>query len=515
MTIAKTYTEGRASWLAPVGLLTAASVAGVAYFLRAQQALTGNLWGVPLDDAYIHFQFARNLATGHGFAFNPDQPIPGSTSPLWVLLLAGGSMTGLPLWAVAKLLGVAFLAASAVLAWRLAAGVTMPPTAAVAAGALTALNGRLLWATPSGMEVTLFTALSLGALVARPRESHPDTSASGGRRNQSARRVVLTALLCGLAAQTRPEGYLLTVILAVDIMRRVRPAWGLMAVAGLVYAALALPYIVFCMLTTGRILPTTFYAKSIGLGPWTASLAANYLKWLIFYGLLTNPAALVLAPLGAVVLWRARGWPRAIVAWPLALVVYQALFAPLVYQFGRYEMVIEPLLGVMAVVGMARLARGGTPAESLRATMPPLALVLVGALTLNTWSSLYAHSVQEINTMQVGLGRWVASHVPRGAAVALNDIGAITFVGRHPAIDVVGLVTPRFIALQRESPPGRAARDVFAEIERRGAAYLIIFPAWYPQLAALPGLHPVYSVTIAHPVVVGAPTMTVYALPHS
>ena len=40
------------------------------------------------DDAYITFQFARNLATGGGFAFNPGDPVFGTTTPLFTLLLA-------------------------------------------------------------------------------------------------------------------------------------------------------------------------------------------------------------------------------------------------------------------------------------------------------------------------------------------------------------------------------------------------------------------------------------------
>ena len=36
--------------------------------------------GVPLDDAWIHFQFARNLARGDGLSFNPGQPTSGSTA---------------------------------------------------------------------------------------------------------------------------------------------------------------------------------------------------------------------------------------------------------------------------------------------------------------------------------------------------------------------------------------------------------------------------------------------------
>src|SRR5437868_6061423 len=79
-------------------VLVVLALAGVAWFVHDQQALTGELWGVPVDDTYIHFRFAQNLASGHGFAFNPGQSLPGSTSPLWVVLLALAGRCGVPLW---------------------------------------------------------------------------------------------------------------------------------------------------------------------------------------------------------------------------------------------------------------------------------------------------------------------------------------------------------------------------------------------------------------------------------
>ena len=47
------------------------------------------------DDAYISFRFARNFAEGAGFAFNPGEPTYGSTSPLWIFLMAGLHRLGL------------------------------------------------------------------------------------------------------------------------------------------------------------------------------------------------------------------------------------------------------------------------------------------------------------------------------------------------------------------------------------------------------------------------------------
>lgn len=98
-------------------LLTAAAlVAALALFLQRERLIVGSLdlGGFPLDDAWIHFQFARNLASGHGFAYNPDVPVAGSTAPLWTLLLAGMFKIGgaHPAWA--KLAGIA---AALVAAW--------------------------------------------------------------------------------------------------------------------------------------------------------------------------------------------------------------------------------------------------------------------------------------------------------------------------------------------------------------------------------------------------------------
>jgi hypothetical protein len=46
--------------------------------------------GFPLDDAWIHQTYARNLGLRGEWAFIPGQPSAGSTAPLWSGLLAVG-----------------------------------------------------------------------------------------------------------------------------------------------------------------------------------------------------------------------------------------------------------------------------------------------------------------------------------------------------------------------------------------------------------------------------------------
>src|SRR5262245_28589405 len=66
-------------------------IAGIIAFM----AIIYLLWYVfaysryPADDAYIHMRIARNFAT-HGVPyFNIDQPVSGSSSLLWLVLLSG------------------------------------------------------------------------------------------------------------------------------------------------------------------------------------------------------------------------------------------------------------------------------------------------------------------------------------------------------------------------------------------------------------------------------------------
>src|SRR5689334_9217826 len=92
---------------------------------------------VPLDDTYIHFQYARALATGHPFRYTEGAtPTPGATSLLWPMILAPFYAIGFRgvriIWAAWALGWVSL----GLLAWetrRLATGLVRP---SVATGAL-------------------------------------------------------------------------------------------------------------------------------------------------------------------------------------------------------------------------------------------------------------------------------------------------------------------------------------------------------------------------------------------
>jgi len=131
-------------------------------------------WG-PVDDAYISFRYARNLARGAGLAFNAGQRVEGYTNFLWTVVLAGAARLGMDIPRAAVCLGVGLASLSLVLTWLLGRSVGAERNwrrqMAWAAPAILAFYpGWAYWAF-SGMEGPLLACLVLGFLLTscRPR----------------------------------------------------------------------------------------------------------------------------------------------------------------------------------------------------------------------------------------------------------------------------------------------------------------------------------------------------------
>ena len=90
--MAGTPSESPGSKLLRHALLYAPAFAvSAALFVMTARLVLSRAGGpaVPLDDAYIHFQYARSVAELHPFRYTPGAaPTPGATSLLWPLVLS-------------------------------------------------------------------------------------------------------------------------------------------------------------------------------------------------------------------------------------------------------------------------------------------------------------------------------------------------------------------------------------------------------------------------------------------
>jgi len=517
----------------------AAAVFPLALFAAREKQIAGAS-GFPLDDAWIHLQFARNLAEGAGFSFNPGAPVAGSTAPLWTLLLAAGAAASSPSLGMAKAFGVAATLGAAILTRRAALAWGARADVALVAAVALLWTGPVAWGALSGMEVALAAFLVAAALLAHAHD-----------------RLLTSSACAALAVLARPEAFLLIplFVLARTVTLRRAAAFALVTVMTVAPAAL------FSLWTVGTLYPATAAAKVEGglvgwLGgvnepaaltwiwrPWTFLTA--WIGWLTATHWLL-PLALV--P-GLVLAWRRAG--RALGAVALALLAHpfgMALLAPYrgpAFQEGRYSIHLLPLVVLTLAVALGGRERGGPPSETMLAktgshelptrgdavnpdntglgrgaTAPPVprrncwvrtvAVVWLGiaVVSLVPAATRYGWAVQNINAMQVHLGRWVDTNLPRTARIAANDIGAIAYFSRREIIDLMGLVTPEIIPFRRRGELG-----VMRYLKEACPQYVIIFPAWFPQLASSPEtLEPVYRVRLERNEVAGAAEMVVYRL---
>ncbi len=495
--------------------LTALAVC-LGYFGVEAWLLSGDI-GFPLDDSWIHLQFARNLAESRGLSYNPGELVTGSTAPLWtallsILFLLPGNIV---FWT--KLLGIALHVASISATWKLARELDLSRGLAGLAALLTLGTSWLAWSALSGMEIPLFVLLSLQGIRLHLRE------------RQDPARPPLALPVLAVAALARPEGLLLLVLAVADRflvfeqdgeeLRWKRPALRPL-LAGLGLAALALAgALLFYRWAGGSFLPTTFAAKGAGgLRRLLPDLQYVYVVLGIFFR--AQPFATLLAGGGVAALLarlgtaRDRGLLPAL--WLLGLPLAYATLTPspqkLLGNFGRYHFPLFPILVVLAVLALEPAARGlGTRIRPLLAGV----MLAVAAWMLAQGAVRYARNVANVQDSDVRIARWLAGRLHPDAVLAVNDIGAIKFLLPNRVVDLAAITNPEI--------RGEVARDMaagadfqaamIAAVERRRPDYIVVFPAWLPGLARDPRFRPLQVLAIPDNITMGGDEIAVFATP--
>jgi hypothetical protein len=482
-----------------------------------------------LDDAYIHFQYARAIAEGHPLRFQAGAPLSsGATSMLWPAVLAPFWALGARDEAILWPCWVLSFAALGGLAWE-AARLTerlAGRTAAVGAGAMTLAFGGFLWCAASGMEVVPF-AWAIARATRRASE-WTELPADGRSTGRAAELVGLS----WVAASMRPEGALTALYVAAVLgavpgkqARRDRAL-------GVAAAAAAFGVQALLWLTTGSPRSSTSVVKLLPGNPYYVGpalvAAVEYNVRQLLTTLLNGEvfsteflphggAPVALAGLGAIAVlgWRSR------CPWRAAGVLLMALtmFAPCFYVtflWNRLRYLWPFATGWM--VGLACLARvAGDLGAEVRPSWRAATGILCGAFVGLFASKLewiiddVAQSASGIDRQQVALGRWAREELPPDARIGVNDTGAIAYFSGRRTFDVVGLTTksegPYWVA-------GSASR--FEHYERLEATapdelptHFIVYPEWMDMPCVLG--RPLQEATVTDSTILGGRTMRAYA----
>ena len=414
--------------------------------------------GGALDDAYIHFQYARAIAEGHPFQYQRGEPIStGATSFLWPLVLAPFYLVGFrgeammwPAW------GLSF-AAHAALArevYLLARPLAGRP-AAITAGAMSLVFGGLVWGAASGMEVAPFAFLA--AFGARQAcdwiEAEPEA--------RTKKRLGWLLALAAALPLLRPEGALTSLALGGAVAWAPRSPSVRSRLEGLPFlAAAATPNLVLLVLTGHPTTSTTQVKLLVGNPYYVLSDAflANA-RMLVSSILDGGPYSTEFLPKGGAAVFAmglvavvVRGFQTKRVARAaIVLAAALALFVPCAYVTFlwnrlRYLWPFIPAwfvgLACLARVASAYVARVSPGAAGATATLIGGTFVGLLASKLDWVVEDVAQSASGIDRQQVALGHWVEKNLESDMRVGLNDTGAIAYFGNRRTFDVVGLTTP-------------------------------------------------------------------------
>jgi hypothetical protein len=448
--------------------LIAASVVAVSGYLAAS-ALTYKI-GFPLDDAWIHQTYARNLATRFEFAYIPGLPSAGSTSPLWSFFLAIGYIFINGPFPWGYILGTAGLAGVAIVGELIFRAALPEANHRIPwMGLFLALEWHLVWAAGSGMETILFSCVTLLVFWLI---------------YQNKLKSFWIGILIGLAVWIRPDGLTLLGPAGFVLLLQSKP-WkergrdGFFLATG--FLILFLPYLGFNLSLSGKIWPNTFYAKQVEYAQ------VLQVPFLLRYARLVRlgfigPAALFIPGIITIVVraTRAKEWPLFgfLLWWAGYLGIYAAML-PVEYQHGRYIMAAMPVSFVLGGIGTAVLLSKMWVTQRLGFVLSRvwmLSLVGLWAGFYFLGAQTYSTDVAIIESEMVKTAQWVREDTRPDDLIAVHDIGAMGYYGERKIVDLAGLVTPEVIPFLRDE-------DRLSQyLDESGVAYLVTLKGWYPEM---------------------------------
>ena len=430
-------------------------------------------YGYVEDDAFIHLEFARSVAEGHGFAFN-GLVTNGDTAPLWVLVLVAIHALGLGWIECAKLACALGLVSTVLAIFRLTRVLTGEDSRSrrlgLAAVAVTILNPYFVHWSFSGMESVTALGVSLWAIQAIFLGA------------PSWRDLLAGAALLGIGPLLRPELLLLAGVGGPVVLWRywnlaktesTLKRWTRLVTLALIMALPLAIWCVYAQMAFGSPIPNTNMAKRGGplleIAPRLASVyAAGFAITLALFPLVAAGRLLQGKRAPAAV------WVLAI--WPVLCAAFYLADHTLVQT--RYCLLTMPCLTIATLW----LIEDSERPALLHASIAVMALVSLVTVVLTV--------VPHVENKKAGVllfaevASFLDEHVPPEAPVAVYAIGELAFKSRHPLVDTGGITRPEVIPYLNDP------KATLAWAKRNGAEYFVGSGA--PETGAVP----VYSTSM-------------------
>ncbi len=492
-------------------------------------------WSAPLDDVFIHFDFARSIARGHPFEWSPGNGYSsGGTSLLYPFVLAPGFYLGFGgqrLMQFAAIVACTSIFATLLWVRRMFRGLPLW-TVFIAPPVLLSV-GALDWSLFSGMEVAFFLAVWAATFVAWDEVT---TDRSNRTRRAETGSVLALGLANGLLVATRPEAIVVAFVFGATAAFASKKRHGIRTALGVLLASMAFALcVVVSQAVANRVLTGDFSAAGalVKLELYDPRLTARDVwdAWVFHVryqvgrvtgyhlagGLAWGSFFWVLAAL-PVVFRETRRYGLLLWAQAVAWVFIVALNGQVRWQNERYTMpaVAWMLLAVALGIAAATSHRYTTRARDVTARFGVLVLVAVLAwqqgprMRDQIW--FFGRASRNIRDQHVKVGRFIREEMPGAHRVLVSDAGAIPYASDLPALDLIGLGGYRRLPFARASRWGvGAAIELIERIPARDRPDMMaIYPSWWGDFPLWFGL-PIAGVSVRGNVICGGLTDMIYA----
>ncbi|MEO8512091.1 MAG: glycosyltransferase family 39 protein [Ignavibacteria bacterium] len=465
------------------------------YYYITYAFSVNHYYSFPLDDPWIHLQFARNIAEYGSFSYFKNELVTaGSTSPIYTLILAAGFLiTKNEMW-LSYVLGILFFSLSVFYFYRLAGNIFLKENwLAIAAALLLVFDKWLNLISVTGMETTLYISL-LAACYYYYRKLN----------------AIGFAVTLGLTFWTRPDALAFIAAIVIDYLFRVylrqknpkensdialfdrKDLYKIAGVFGLIIGA----YFIMNLMISGSLLPNTYGAK---VKYYSAEFRsrADFLKIEVWDYFTESAYLLIFIPFvfGVIALFKDSVKLKYNILVPALLFILIHIFIywyklPYAHRFGRYMMPLIPFFILLSVYGSREFFKWFANFLGDKKLVNALNILLLAGTVLyvaagyNKNKEVFQDQSRHIYIRQVETAKWLKNNTPAGSIIATHDVGAIAYYSERKVVDVVGLINPEFISKLNTKEFNGFVEE---QLKKQNVTYMAFLKEWF-QVVNQPSL---------------------------
>ncbi len=450
----------------------------------------------PLDDPWIHLQFARNLAEYGSFSYFKNELVTaGSTSPIYTIILAAGFfITKNEMW-LSYILGIIFFAVSVFYFYKLSGDVFPKENwLTIGASLLFVLDKWLNFISVTGMETTLYIFLLVACYYYYRKMN-----------------AVGFAVTLGLTFWTRPDALAFIAAIAIDYLLRLylqkrspkenaevtffekKDLIKIAFIFGIIVGA----YFAMNLAISGSLLPNTYGAK---VKYYSAEFRSrtDFLKFEVWEYFTESAYLLIFIPFvfgvirllsDTVKLKYNKMLPALLFILILIFIYWYKL--PYAHRFGRYMMPVLPFYIILSVYGGREFFRWFAKYLTDKNLVNGLNVILLAgtivyfAAGYNSNKEVYQDQSRHIYIRQVETAKWLNANTPEGSIIATHDVGAIAYYSNRKVVDVVGLINPEFISKLNTKEFNGFVEE---QLKVQNVSYMAFLKEWF-QVVNQPALY--------------------------